>query len=311
MNLLQLQADQARDAAEAAFGRAGLESAQARNAAERAFERAGIEADRIHEMDALQVDQARDALRAAFEREGLQADQAQAAAEAAFDRAGMESDRTHEMTALELDRARDEAVQEFLRQGLSLDQAHDMADAQFKRQGIESDRGYDLADRGQLLNEAQIKYGQEMALRQQLAQEMMTERDRPFQEAQALMGMAPPPGMPQFTPVSQYQINPPDYLGASAAAQQAAAQRHAGTMGMMGQGIGAIGKIAAKSDIRLKENIREVGKTNSGLPIYTYNYIGDSLTHMGVMAQEVEKVIPEAVLEDSDGYKSVLYGMIN
>lgn len=77
------------------------------------------------------------------------------------------------------------------------------------------------------------------------------------------------------------------------------------------QGIGsAVGGFMAKgSDIRIKENIRKVGSTDSGLPVYTYNYIGNKTTEMGVMAQDVEKVNPDAVTE-LNGYKAVYYSLI-
>jgi hypothetical protein len=76
------------------------------------------------------------------------------------------------------------------------------------------------------------------------------------------------------------------------------------------QGIGsAVGGIAMASDIRIKENIRKVGSTDGGLPVYTYNYIGSDITQMGVMAQDVEKVNPDAVTE-SNGIKAVYYSLI-
>ena len=76
------------------------------------------------------------------------------------------------------------------------------------------------------------------------------------------------------------------------------------------QGIGsAVGGMAAMSDIRTKENIRKVGSTDGGLPVYIYNYIGSDLTQMGVMAQDVEKVNPDAVTE-SNGIKAVYYSLI-
>jgi hypothetical protein len=49
------------------------------------------------------------------------------------------------------------------------------------------------------------------------------------------------------------------------------------------------------SDVRMKENIREVGKTFDGQPVYSYNYKGDDKTQMGMLAQEVEQKHPEAV----------------
>jgi hypothetical protein len=62
------------------------------------------------------------------------------------------------------------------------------------------------------------------------------------------------------------------------------------------------------SDARLKEDIKRVGTAHNGLPIYTFKYKGDNAeqTHIGYMAQDVEKVHPEAVGE-SHGFKTVDY----
>jgi hypothetical protein len=65
----------------------------------------------------------------------------------------------------------------------------------------------------------------------------------------------------------------------------------------------------AMSDRRLKTDIKRVGTTDAGLPVYTYKYKGDNTTQMGVMAQDVEKVNPEAVAEFG-GFKAVNYSLI-
>ncbi len=73
--------------------------------------------------------------------------------------------------------------------------------------------------------------------------------------------------------------------------------------------LGSIATIASLfSDRRLKHDIKEIGKTHNGLPIYTFKYKGDDAqqTHVGFMADEVEKKHPEAVGE-SHGYKTVDY----
>jgi hypothetical protein len=60
----------------------------------------------------------------------------------------------------------------------------------------------------------------------------------------------------------------------------------------------AIGNTAiAACDMRLKTDIQKVGKLNNGLPLYLFRYKGDDKLHINVMAQDVEKVIPEAVIE--------------
>lgn len=55
--------------------------------------------------------------------------------------------------------------------------------------------------------------------------------------------------------------------------------------------------VTAVCDIKLKENIKKVGQLDNGLPLYIFNYIGDNQLHINVMAQDVEKVKPEAVIE--------------
>jgi hypothetical protein len=64
------------------------------------------------------------------------------------------------------------------------------------------------------------------------------------------------------------------------------------------------------SDRRLKENIVKVGETPAGLGVYEYNFIGSGITETGVLAQEVEKAFPHAVVTGDDGYKRVFYGEV-
>lgn len=67
------------------------------------------------------------------------------------------------------------------------------------------------------------------------------------------------------------------------------------------------GAMAAFSDIRLKENITAVGKLDNGLTVYLFNFKGSNTPQIGLIAQEVIKQKPEAVVEDSDGYLLVRY----
>jgi len=63
------------------------------------------------------------------------------------------------------------------------------------------------------------------------------------------------------------------------------------------------------SDRRLKEDIKRIGNTDDGLPIYKFKYKGDDShqTHVGFMADEVEQKKPEAVGLHPSGYKTVDY----
>jgi hypothetical protein len=79
-----------------------------------------------------------------------------------------------------------------------------------------------------------------------------------------------------------------------------------GTGALSGSTTTTTGPSSFFSDRRLKEDVRVVGKTSDGQPIYTYKYKGDPQTHMGLMAQDVEKKHPEAV-GLAGGYKTVDY----
>ncbi len=77
--------------------------------------------------------------------------------------------------------------------------------------------------------------------------------------------------------------------------------------------ISATGTIQSTSDITLKENleiienpIEKIKELNG----YTYNMIGKEDRHAGLVAQEVEKVLPEVVRETMNGTKSLAYGNI-
>ncbi len=64
------------------------------------------------------------------------------------------------------------------------------------------------------------------------------------------------------------------------------------------------------SDKRLKENIREIGNLCDLLPLYEYNYVGSTETVRGIMAQDAEKLIPDAVITGKSGYKAVNYDRV-
>jgi len=69
------------------------------------------------------------------------------------------------------------------------------------------------------------------------------------------------------------------------------------------------GVLGVLSDERLKTDIKKVGELASGLGVYDYKKFGKP--ERGVLAQEVEKVIPEAVSTHPSGYKMVKYGLLN
>jgi hypothetical protein len=63
----------------------------------------------------------------------------------------------------------------------------------------------------------------------------------------------------------------------------------------------------AASDRRVKKDIKMIGFNK--FPVYSFKYIWDDEEQIGYMAQDVEKTLPEAVIE-IDGIKHVNYGVI-
>jgi hypothetical protein len=63
------------------------------------------------------------------------------------------------------------------------------------------------------------------------------------------------------------------------------------------------------SDVRLKRDIIPVGEA-SGLGLYRYRYLWSDTAYVGVMAQEVAAVMPEAVQRGADGYLRVNYSRL-
>lgn len=64
------------------------------------------------------------------------------------------------------------------------------------------------------------------------------------------------------------------------------------------------------SDLRAKQDIRQIGTAENGLPIYLFRYKGEETWRVGVMAQDVLEQSPEAVSTTEDGYYAVNYGRI-
>lgn len=59
--------------------------------------------------------------------------------------------------------------------------------------------------------------------------------------------------------------------------------------------------------MRLKHDIRIIGRLDNGIGLYRFIYNGDDKVYVGVMAQEVQAVMPEAVVRGRDGYLRVFY----
>jgi hypothetical protein len=82
--------------------------------------------------------------------------------------------------------------------------------------------------------------------------------------------------------------------------------RGGGGGGMRGGGGGGRGG-GRRSDIRLKHDITLLGYIDNGLGFYRFSYNGSDKAYVGVMAQEVQQIMPEAVARGRDGYLRVYY----
>ncbi len=80
--------------------------------------------------------------------------------------------------------------------------------------------------------------------------------------------------------------------------------RGAGGSGFRGGGGRGGGR---RSDIALKHDIMVLGRLENGLGYYRFAYNGSNKAYVGVMAQEVGMVRPDAVERGSDGYLRVHY----
>jgi len=149
------------------------------------------------------------------------------------------------------------------------------------------------------------QFGQQNQLRGSALQEQAFLRSLPLNELNALRSGSQIE-MPQFPGYAQQATTGgTDYTGAAQntyqsqmAANNASAAGQSnmmsglfglGQMGLMGYGMGMF------SDRRLKKNIQRVGKADNGLNVYAYQYIWGGPSMLGYMADEVEKVAPNAV----------------
>jgi hypothetical protein len=88
---------------------------------------------------------------------------------------------------------------------------------------------------------------------------------------------------------------------------------HAGFAGMGGGGArmggmgGGGGRGGRRSDVTLKHDIVLLGHLDNGLGFYRFAYNGSDTAYVGVMAQEVAHVRPDAVVRGRDGYLRVFY----
>lgn len=89
-----------------------------------------------------------------------------------------------------------------------------------------------------------------------------------------------------------------------------------GSAGPNNDGNGPRTSRTPKSDIRVKENVTQIGTHPAGFGVYLFDYKPEFRDEQGygrqfgVLAQEVREIAPQAVGEDADGILHVDYAML-
>ncbi len=171
-----------------------------------------------------------------------------------------------------------------------------------------------LAARQQLASEsdtgwqrALAAFGASMQGRQQTIDEMLAERQTPINELSALMSGSQV-AKPAWTATPQTQIQPADLAGLVQSNYQAKMQGYSGMLSGIGSLAGNIlGFGLSRSDRRLKTDIQRLGELPNGLGVYLYRFKSGGPFQIGLMADEVAQLHPDAVHVMPDGFLAVDY----
>lgn len=185
--------------------------------------------------------------------------------------------------------------------------------SQLAAQGIT--QGSEAYDNAQNLQSRNVDNAYESALAtdEPLAyQQALETYQAPIQTLGTLLGESQPGSVSQsLTQTPQEQIQPAneESLVEQQYAQQQ--QQYANTM----QGLfsipdallGGWAKSGFSSDRRLKRDITRIGWMNDGTPIYRFRHRDDPRMQIGLMAQDIQSEVPEAILFDAEGFMMVDY----
>lgn len=211
-------------------------------------------------------------------------------------------------------RARQQGVGEVTAAGQFSNQAAQQAlQAELAKTGLYNAAQSDQFAQGQT-NAALQNQGRAAGINEQL-----TKYNQPLHDFMSLYGNGAS-NVPNSSVGSAQSVSPYDLMGAANQNYQtqidAYNAKQAGNSGMFGSLLNLAGNLGSsyisKSDERLKEDIEAVGELPQGVGVYEYSFKGDPsrTRHTGVMAQELERVQPDAVLMGQDGYRRVNYSKV-
>lgn len=180
--------------------------------------------------------------------------------------------------------------------------------------GQQFDFANQARDRSQ--RDIESQYGLDANARDRAVNELTQQRSIPLNELAAMLSGSQVQS-PQFVTTPAPSIAAGDIQGATYANYQGALNNYnqqqaarSSAKGGMGQTLGALaqaGATAYASDRRLKKNIKKIGKLANGLFVYLFNYIWSDQEQIGVMSDEVRKIMPHAVVVMPNGYDAVNY----
>jgi hypothetical protein len=196
------------------------------------------------------------------------------------------------------------------------DQQQAALNSQLANEGIA--QGSDAYNNAQNLFSRNVNNAYESALAndEPLAYEQALQSyQAPIQTLGTLLGEAQPTSSVSGSLIStpQEQIQPADLESLVQQNYQSQLQNYQNTMsGLFSIPSAVLGGwarsgFAMPSDRRLKRDIDRVGWLNDGTPIYRFRYLNDPAMHIGVMAQDIKAIKPEAVFITPEGFMLVDY----
>jgi hypothetical protein len=158
---------------------------------------------------------------------------------------------------------------------------------------------------GNLLNQQGVNYGQQASLSQ-----------LPYSQLSSLAGM-----VPGNTGTAQSAANPANiaqafqnqYQGQLSAYNAQTGASNSKQSGLFGLGSAAIPMLGnMMSDRRVKTDIEAIGPLKDGVNLYRYRSVWDEpgTERQGVMADEVKRVDPQAVIRTPSGFEAVNYDRV-
>lgn len=144
-----------------------------------------------------------------------------------------------------------------------------------------------------------------------------TLQNQPINQLAALRGNTQVQN-PNFQNPSSQNAQTPDFMSAANNQYQGQlssynanqASNNATMGGLFGLG-GTLGAAALLSDARVKYDVKRIGETSGGVPLYSFKYLGSNEVQIGVIAQEADNLAPGSVKRGEDGYLRVDYSKVH